>query len=247
MWRDEMRLIIYFTLILGIAACTPKSNPPAVQEISPTLPEDHPPVSGMPGGLPPGNKVDSLYAGGNLYLGSRYYVASIFRRVFEGTTLTQQEQYDLDDEIDVYILNYPTVLGGAPNHYSTRGFLDYRGANCGIPCWGEIANFTPMNIPSTPARASVITKACRRFIDNNAFFKEALNKIGKDYSLNPTFDQSKIGDIYGLFYIDKEINADLKTAINTAVTKVGTNGGTNLDKWRQAYLMICESPFWQLL
>lgn len=239
------RVLLVLGIFISMIACTPKSNPPEVQDISPALPADHPPTSGMPGGLPTGNKVDSLFASGNLYLGSRYYVSSIFRRVFDGSTLTTQQTYDLDDDLDVYILNYPTVLGGAPNLYSTRGFTDVRSA---FNPWGQNAlMYTPMNIPSTPARASVITKACRKFLDVDAYFKEALNKISVNYDANPTFDANKIGDIYGLFYIDKEINIDLKTAINSTVTAVKNNGGTNRDQWRQAYLMICESPFWQLL
>lgn len=244
-----LRIILLLTFVLFQSSCfeqvVQSADPNTKNQVEPDLPPDHPPVPDTETTSKP-----SILANGTMVLGSRFFVASVLKNIFTTTTLTASQTIQFNKIIDEGLFRYPHIFGGAANLYSTRGMMEMTDARCFLSCSNENYQELPLNMASTPARGVLLSKMCARILDDSAYLAAGLEKvginIGSPFTAAPDFNNNKIAGIYELFFLNKP-DAQIQEALATSVASAKTKGFSNIEQWRFAFLLVCESGQWQML
>jgi len=166
------RILLTLTVVHFLVGCLESKTLPPVQELSSVMPSVTNPVQPVtPITQDPGVVAKSIFAQSAMPLGSRYFIASVFRNGFTRSDMTASDHKALNDIFDQTLNKGADVFGGALDFYSTRGMKENIDASCTwTTCSSEAQTKVPLNLPSSPGRSNALGNTCKRVLDNYLFF-----------------------------------------------------------------------------
>jgi hypothetical protein len=169
-------------------------------------------------------------------LGHKHYVSAMLREVFAGPQSSAGYLGALDAHIRYWIDNKGSQFGAACNQYDSNGV--------GF-CDNAVSNVNgPLRLDDNLVRESFRIRACEEILHNDEAVAAALSKIQRT---SETPELESLEQAAGLFYRGEpppsgfvETLLELDRDLAKAKESVG-------ERWRMMFIMICESPDWQMI
>ena len=228
------KIFCFIVLLMNLTSCLQQDNSPLGSIAS---------VGSGPALTDPvtyDNSKDALFAAGSANLGNRYFIYSVFSKIFlDMDNATNAEKRTFNAITDASFMMQPELFGGAPNFYSTRGNSDANTSSLD-------SNTLPYYTNPTPARAAILIKACKVIIEKDIYLLEALRKAEiYQSSVVANYSSLKLKKLYELFYLGDEMSEEMMRAFDSVAKKAVAGGFNSREQWRLILYLICESPYWQ--
>lgn len=216
-------------IVLGFQNCTGFVSAPSGQssESSLDLPFDHPttPVS-----------VTGAVATGNILIGDRDFLESVFIDVFDSPTASQN--------VRGYI-NAVLIQEFGPTQQMLGRSCDPLEQGTLYHCSGQISNVDIAMVPTSSAiREAARVQVCRRLIANDDVLANVLAKIQGRQS---TPNEASVTAAIQLFYPAQESALQVGDKLLQMDEVMAENVETVKNRWRLILLTLCEAPTWQIL
>lgn len=162
---------------------------------------------------------------------NKVWVASLMRDIFARSA----NDGTLENLINQWIMYRPAQYGGSCNVYDTYGGRD---------CGGDVTNANlPPHTDDNTVRESFRLQFCQNVLGYDAFVNSVVAKIDKTAQAP---DANSIGQIYTLFYRDRDPDPLTISSLIELDHNLTQNSESIQNRWRAVILEVCESPGWQL-
>jgi hypothetical protein len=173
---------------------------------------------------------------GNIKIGDRDYLESVFTDVFASPKLTREEIGYLNAVLNQEFGTTQQLLGRSCDPIET-GTADR--------CYGQLTNAdTVMLANSTSIREAARIQVCRRLFANDSLLGVV---IGKIQASETTPSAETVTAAIELFYPAQDSALGVLPALLNLDQQMAAASESVSDRWRLIFLTVCESPTWQVL
>lgn len=166
----------------------------------------------------------------SLRLGSRRYVESVFKQIFD---ITSEDNSDLRNRV---FRNKD--FGGACDYYAAALTGNSTGEFNNERCWSGVKPVMQTNYSNNRSAHSINT--CERVIKKENLFEKAMSKVTATSS---DFTSQSFIKLYQLFYL-------LEVPSNSVIEEfklLFRTQSSRKEGWRSVLMGVCMSPEWQVL
>ncbi len=169
-------------------------------------------------------------------LGHKHYVSAMLREVFASPQSSAGYVAALDAHIRYWIDNKGSQFGAACNQYDSNGV--------GF-CDNAVSNVNgPLRLDDNLVRESFRIRACEEILHNDESVTAALSKIQRT---SEAPDTSSLEQATALFYRGEPPSGDFVETLRALDEDLVKANESMMNRWRMMFIMICESPDWQMI
>lgn len=204
-----------------------RSSPSNSVQAENPLPFEHPATEIQPQGDP---------VSGQLILGDRLYLQSVFRDVFTPPGSAADVVNYVETVLYQEFVPVQGALGRACD-VNQDGTLD--------DCGASVPNLDiKMNAGTSSIREAARLQVCRRLLGNNRILETMVSQVkGNQATPNAT----SISALVFLFFPAENVPASLNSKLMELDQEMAEAGESLETRWSILFLTVCESPAWQVL
>lgn len=211
--------ILLSILLLGLSACLPQSNDPA-------LSENHSDTG----------VVTTQGVSYTVRISDRYFLSSVMETVFLSPSATEPSDSTVRDLIKENIYSNGAGFAGPCSDYDDQSCRELSGIDYQTLSW----------LPATgaPGDAAIVT-TCAEILDVTGVMEIVDVKISRSPSSTPN-ERAQVDSLYSLFHPGKSISSAAYDGLKNLYDKTVLAGGDSNSGWKAIYYTMCISPSWRI-